>query len=109
MHKEIITDTDEVINRILQWGFNKNITGRNGKATLLSQLKKTQEELDETLLAATNNNLPEIIDGIGDCAVTLILAAERAGVDFRDCLHVAYNEIKNRKGNMVNGIFVKES
>lgn len=31
------------------------------------------------------------------------------GVYAQDCLEVAYNEIKNRKGKMVNGVFVKES
>ena len=30
-------------------------------------------------------------------------------LDLTDCVEQAYNEIKNRKGKMVNGVFVKES
>lgn len=101
-------DANVLVDLVLVWGLEKGITGENGKATLLSQLSKTQEELDETVRAAEANDQAGIIDGIGDCAVTLILAAERAGVDFRECLHAAYNEIKGRKGKMVDGLFVKE-
>jgi hypothetical protein len=49
------------------------------------------------------------MDGIGDCTVTLILAAELAGLDFEQCLQFAYDEIKGRTGAMVGGQFVKDS
>lgn len=29
-------------------------------------------------------------------------------LDVTECLNIAYEEIKNRKGKMVNGTFVKE-
>jgi hypothetical protein len=40
--------------------------------------------------------------------VLIILAAMR-GLTIEQCLASAYNEIKDRKGKMVNGKFVKES
>lgn len=117
--------TDVLIDAVRQWGKDKGITGLNGKATLLSQLSKTQEELNETRVAAEVLNHMEglvspeavglreqaeleLIDGIGDCTVTLILAAELAGVKFEECLLAAYEEIKGRTGSMQNGMFVKD-
>jgi hypothetical protein len=51
----------------------------------------------------------DLIDGIGDTTVTLILAAEMAGLDFQACLQAAYDEIKGRTGKMNNGVFVKDT
>jgi len=114
-------NTDELIEAVKQWGLNKGITGPGGKGTLLGQLSKTQEELTETRDAAVEWGMSdfdepghdlamdELKDGIGDCTVTLILAAEMAGLDFVDCLQYAYDEIKGRTGKMENGVFVKNS
>ena len=120
-------NTDQLIENVRQWGRDKGITGPSGKGTLLGQLAKTQEELTETRDAAVaieSINLLddnsgdydlardikklELKDSIGDCTVTLILAAEMAGLDFIECLQAAYNEIKGRTGTMQNGVFVKE-
>ena len=92
----------------------------NARGTLLDQLSKTQEELIETRDAAVGLTLAErgvdlnadnwryeVKDGIGDIAVTIILAAELAGLTFEDCLFAAYNQIKDRQGKMVGGQFVK--
>ena len=108
---------NELIENIKAWGINKGITGTNGKGTLLGQLSKTQEELTETRDAAVRFQSRkgwrfaqrEIMDGIGDCTVTLILAAELAGLDFQECVQYAYDEIKGRTGEMVGGQFVKDS
>lgn len=35
--------------------------------------------------------------------------AEKNGFDFLACVDMAWNEIKDRKGRMINGVFVKES
>ena len=50
----------------------------------------------------------DVADGIGDMLVTIILLANIVGLDSVDCLEDAYEEIKNRKGKMVDGFFVKE-
>ena len=39
----------------------------------------------------------------------MINIAERNKVTLTDCLHVAYNDIKDRKGQMIDGVFVKEA
>ena len=111
---------NELVKKVKQWGLDRGITGPNGKGTLLAQLSKTQEELTETRDAAIamacgqniwdneNGVRAEIADGIGDTAVTLILAAEMAGLDFQECLQAAYDEIAGRTGKMVGGQFIKD-
>lgn len=114
----------ETIRKVREWGRDKGITGPHGTGTLLGQLSKTQEELTETRDAAillmhgvgemlnkkgeTVSTVDEVQDGIGDTMVTLILAAEMAGLTIEDCLAAAYSEIANRKGTMIDGQFVKE-
>ena len=104
----------ETIDAVRAWGIAKGITGPDGKGTLLAQLSKTQEELTETRDAAVlymsgiAGEKDEIIDGLGDTFVTLILAAEMAGLRIEDCLAAAYDEIKGRTGRMEAGVFVKD-
>jgi NTP pyrophosphatase (non-canonical NTP hydrolase) len=109
----------ETIEAVRAWGVAKGITGPNGKGTLLGQLSKTQEELTETRDAAVklrwtgessryDEAYAEIIDGLGDVFVTIILAAEMAGLKIEDCLAAAYDEIKGRTGTMQGGVFVKD-
>jgi hypothetical protein len=40
--------------------------------------------------------------------VVLINIAERNNVSLTECLDQAWNDIKDRKGKMVDGIFIKE-
>ena len=126
---------EELEKLVLDWGKNKGILD---SSTPLCQLEKTQEELDETKAAVTKfmqsvdqtllngedekaaikNALEEVIDGIGDMYVTIILFTALASqltkthlnkeIDSVECLQAAYDEIKGRTGKMVNGLFVKD-
>jgi hypothetical protein len=40
--------------------------------------------------------------------VVLINIMVRNKLTMNDCLEIAYNDIKDRKGKMIDGIFVKE-
>ena len=102
---------EELEEKIIQWAKDRNIL-ENSNA--IKQISKTQEELDETLealqkLEEGEEAILEVADGIGDMLVTIILLAEAVGLDSTTCLADAYNEIKDRKGKMVDGLFVKES
>ena len=55
------------------------------------------------------SRLDAITDAIGDMAVVAINITERNNTTYAQCIKGAYNEIKHRKGKMVNGTFVKES
>ena len=73
-----------------------------------SQFEKLLEEVDELEVAITEKNREEFIDAIGDCVVVLTNLAFMQGISIEDCINSAYNEIKNRKGKIENGCFVKE-
>jgi NTP pyrophosphatase (non-canonical NTP hydrolase) len=95
---------------VIQWAKDRNIL-ENSNA--IKQISKTQEELDETLdalkrLEQGEESMLEVADGIGDMLVTIILLAKLVGLNSVDCLAGAYDEIKDRKGKMIDGLFVKE-
>lgn len=100
-----MAEFSELQANILEWAKERGILE---SSTPEAQFTKTREEVEELEQGLENNDLEEIRDAIGDVIVTLILLAELAGMDVVDCLDGAYNEIKNRKGKMVDGVFVKE-
>ena len=52
----------------------------------------------------------DIKDDIGDCLVVLNNLALMHETTLAECLQVAYDDIKDRKGKMQpNGVFIKES
>lgn len=67
-------------------------------------------EIRDVLLKPTKFTEPQaaLKDAIGDTLVTIIVLAHQLDLDVTECLSIAYEEIKNRKGKMVNGTFVKE-
>lgn len=73
-----------------------------------SQFIKLQEEIGELAIGIMQHNAEEINDAIGDCVVVLTILAEMNGTPIELCINGAYQEIKNRKGKMINGTFVKE-
>ena len=73
-----------------------------------TQALKLVEEVGETCRAILKEDTPEVIDGIGDCVVVLTNLAELTGHPIEECIERAYNEIKNRKGKMANGTYVKD-
>lgn len=119
--------------KIAQWHEDRNLIKG---ATDNSQFEKLLEEILE-LYATLNPTLEprEIFDGVGDVAykllkadrikqatigktieddvgdinVVLVNLLERNGFTMQQCLEVAWNDIKDRKGKMIDGVFVKES
>ena len=73
-----------------------------------TQALKLVEEVGETCRAILKEDYEEITDGIGDCVVVLTNLAELHGVSIEECVEEAYSEIKNRKGKMANGTYVKQ-
>lgn len=58
------------------------------------------------------NRAPEgrdIKDDVGDINVVLMNMIEREGFTMQQCLETAWYDIKDRKGEMRNGVFIKES
>ncbi len=95
---------DSLIENVSQWASDKDILKKENAP---KQLLKVLEEVGETAGALLKSKDAEIKDGIGDSFVTLIILAKQLGLEPADCLEVAWNEIKDRTGKTVNGVFVK--
>lgn len=93
-------------NYIRDWAMDRNlIQGSTDKR----QLKKLLEEVGELACAIGEGDKEEIEDGIGDCCVVLTIIAAQNGLTIEECIMSAYHVIKDRKGKMINGVFVKEA
>ena len=90
---------------VLHWANERGLLKPENK---LMQMGKMVSEVGELCDAIIKDDKNGQIDGIGDVLVTLIILANQLGYDIEDCLEVAYNEIKNRKGETINGTFIKE-
>ena len=88
---------------VVKWAKDRNLIDGS---TSLQQFLKLEEEVDELLRSLNWGVSP--IDDIGDCLVVLAIIARQQGLDLNQCFAHAYNDIKDRKGKMVDGIFVKE-
>ena len=96
---------DELIKNIKNWAEEKNLLKRENSKT---QMLKVLEEVGETAGALLKNKNQEILDGLGDSFVTLIILCYQLGLEPKECLQAAWDEIKNRKGKTVNGTFIRE-
>jgi NTP pyrophosphatase (non-canonical NTP hydrolase) len=93
----------KVVDKIVQWHYARNlIEGSDDR----SQFQKLLEEVRELAVSIETDNSP--VDDIGDIVVVLINIAERNGLTLEQCLEHAYNDIKDRTGRMVDGVFVKD-
>jgi len=72
------------------------------------QMLKLVEEVGETARALAYGDEEGLIDGIGDCAVCLIVLAEQKGLTLEDCMKAAYDEISGRTGRLENGLWKKQ-
>lgn len=96
---------NELVELIEKWAREKNLDIAEPE----KQMLKVVEEVGEVAAALARNNKNDLRDGIGDVVVTLVILAMQNDMDLYECLNQAYNEIKDRKGKNVNGVFVKES
>lgn len=96
---------DELVKLVEKWAREKNLDIAEPE----KQMLKVVEEVGEVAAALARNNKNDLRDGIGDVVVTLVILAMQNDMDLYECLNQAYNEIKDRKGKNVNGVFVKEA
>lgn len=93
------------IARIEKWAHERNLIEGS---TRQAQLCKLMEEVGELATAINKNRPADVVDAIGDCAVVLTILAAQSMTTLEACIDWAYYEIKDRKGRMVDGIFVRE-
>ena len=106
--KEIYMQTKlplDITGQIEQWAIDRGLH----TADPSKQMLKLMEEVGELAEGLAKDNPDAIQDAIGDAYVVLTILSMQLGMDIRQCVKMAYNEIKDRTGRMVNGVFVKES
>ena len=92
-----------LIELVSRWHHDRNlIEGATSKDQVLKLIQEVGELSDSVC------KQQDVKDDIGDCLVILINIAEREGTTLEECLAVAYEDIKDRKGKIIDGIFVKE-
>ena len=95
---------DTLISKVVLWHRARNlIDGSSDK----DQVLKLSQELGELSDSVCKGK--DIRDDIGDMLVVMLNIVERNGLSLSECLDKAYDDIKDRKGKMVDGIFVKEN
>jgi NTP pyrophosphatase (non-canonical NTP hydrolase) len=106
-NKDIVVKptASDLFAHVEQWAIAKGLDNQNNRN---AQALKVMEEVGETMAALARGKKEAIKDGIGDSIVTLIILAMQCGFTATECLDAAYNEIKNRKGKTVGGVFIKE-
>lgn len=97
-------ETENITELIKKWATDRNVTNGDTK----SQMVKLLEEAGELAEGINKNKKDLIVDSIGDVYVVLVILCMQLGLDINDCIKAAYEEIKDRKGKLVNGLFVKE-
>lgn len=91
------------LSNIRQWHEDRNLLeGSTDKDQVLKLIQEVGELSDSVC------KQEDIRDDIGDILVVLVNILARNNLTIQDCLTVAWNDIKDRKGKMVDGIFVKE-
>jgi NTP pyrophosphatase (non-canonical NTP hydrolase) len=87
------------------WAANRQILAKDNA---YKQYLKFVEESGELARAILKSNEADTVDAFGDVMVTLIILSEQLGYNLTNCLKAAYNEIKDREGQTINGVFIKE-
>jgi NTP pyrophosphatase (non-canonical NTP hydrolase) len=96
---------DDFQDAIEDWA---NERGLIEGSTVEAQLLKLIEETAELIEAIRKRDRAKTVDGIGDVQVVLAVIAIKLGVYLSVCASASFDEIKDRKGEMINGQFVKE-
>lgn len=97
-----------LIDKINKWAISHGLDKGNPK---IEWMKVTEEvgEIRDVFLKPQDFADPEwsLKDAIGDSIVTLVVLCLQLGYDVEECLTIAYNDIKDRKGVMIDDNFIK--
>jgi len=92
-----------LIQNITQWHRDRNLIDGSDDKSQFAKLIQEAGELSDNICKGK-----DVSDDIGDMIVVLINIAERNNLTIEECLQQAWDDIKDRKGKMVDGVFIKE-
>jgi len=92
--------------KIIQWSEDRKIIPNS---TPEVQLLKAMSEMGELADATIKKDQEAIVDSVGDVMVCLINYCALQDINLVNCMEIAYDQIKNRRGTLLsNGVFKKE-
>jgi NTP pyrophosphatase (non-canonical NTP hydrolase) len=94
---------NNLIKKVAQWHYDRNLIEGASDKDQFCKLMQEAGELSDNICKGK-----DVADDIGDMIVVLINIAERNNLSLQECLERAWNDIKDRKGKMSDGIFIKE-
>lgn len=100
-----ILNLQVLTNNIRRWAVERNLH----TADPSKQALKFGEEAGELFEGLAKGDMDLVRDAIGDIFVVLTILSMQIGYSIESNIELAYDEIKDRKGRMIDGVFVKES
>jgi NTP pyrophosphatase (non-canonical NTP hydrolase) len=93
--------------KIIQWAEARKIIPNS---TPEVQLLKAVSEIGELADATLKHDREAMEDAVGDVMVCLVNYCALQDLNLVDCMEVAYDQIKNRRGTLLpSGVFQKEA
>lgn len=107
---------EELRDEVIAWGKDKDLLHEDiAEKQFMKFMEEVLEFRDEWTLCkyAINDQIlskrmTEMQLEMGDIFVTLIILCDQLNLDLIECLAMAYEKIKDRKGKTINGVFIKE-
>jgi NTP pyrophosphatase (non-canonical NTP hydrolase) len=96
---------DELAMAVLAWADERGLMDPDNA---FGQMLKVTEEVGELAGSIAKHKREAQKDAIGDVLVTVLILAVQLGFSSTECLAHAYNEIANRTGKTVDGVFIKD-
>lgn len=103
--KKMTINMELLAHRVEKWAKERGLDHPNNST---AQALKLFEEAGELAQAHLKEREQDGKDAVGNILVVLTIYCQQKGWSIAECFQLAYDEIKNRKGKMVNGSFVKE-
>lgn len=108
-------DFEELQEKVLDWAGNHDLLHEeNADKQFLKFIEEVFEfktEMDSFTAEFIYRDLVDIREDMqlemGDIFVTLIILCKQLGIEPQECLELAYDKIKDRKGKTINGCFIK--
>lgn len=102
---EMLNEDKTITELIREWSIERNLH----TADPYKQALKLGEEFGELFEGLAKGKEDLTKDALGDMYVVMTIMAQQLGFDIEECIEIAYDEIKDRKGKMIDGVFIKES
>ena len=94
---------NELETKIIKWCEVRKLDTQEPKDAYM----KLSEEVGEIAKAMNKKDEALLADAVGDTLVCLIGLCKTKNINITDCLNIAWNEIKDRKGMLKDGLYVK--